>query len=230
VTLPGPVPDRIDAPVAAGLLANLGFVARADLPDRPGPAFLLVALRVVPTFRHYDPELVNYWVTVEGRGTQRRLAREAQLPLAAEFSWGTIQIVDRRRVSNEYLTFGGDLSAQLINGTVVAVFTSPVPLLRRGGHSQGWDQGAEWVGAFFGRLLLAVDCTSGFEARLAAASPLSRYSAFINDLATRYRTSALRSSGNSDLQILVGTEQRRLREAFPANWREGEVLRQALLS
>ena len=36
-------------------------------------------------------------------------------------------------------------------------FTSPAPLLRRGGHSQAWDPPAEWLGGFFGRLLLAVD-------------------------------------------------------------------------
>jgi hypothetical protein len=230
VTLLGPPPDHIDAPVAASLLANLGFLARADLPNRPGPAYLLVALRATPTLRHYDPEVVNYWVTVGDRGRQRILTRDSELPQSAEFSWGTIRIVDRRKVSNEYLTFGGDLRAELVDDTVVGVFTSPVPLLRRGGHSQGWDQGAESAGAFFGRLLLAVDCAPGFEAKLAAASPRSRYAAFINDLVNRYRKSVSWRSGNADLQMLAEAEQRRLRTGFSADWQEGEILLGALPS
>ena len=39
-----------------------------DLPDRPGPAYLLVALRDIPTFHHYDPERVEFWVNDHGRG------------------------------------------------------------------------------------------------------------------------------------------------------------------
>ena len=61
--LPEPDPRR-----AAGVLTNLGFIASSDLPDRPGPAYLLVALRPAPTLRHYDPERVEYWVTVAGPG------------------------------------------------------------------------------------------------------------------------------------------------------------------
>lgn len=52
-------PDPIDA---ARRLAHWGFLAEPDLPDRPGPAYLLVALRDIPSFQHYDPELVDYWV------------------------------------------------------------------------------------------------------------------------------------------------------------------------
>ena len=53
------------------------------------------------------------------------------------------------------------------------------PIFRRGGHSQGWDDGADAVGAFFGRLLVTVDYIPDFERRLAAAPPLARYAAFI---------------------------------------------------
>ena len=51
VLAPGPVE-------AAQRLADWGFLAEPDLPDRPGPAYLLVALRDRPTLRHYDPEVV----------------------------------------------------------------------------------------------------------------------------------------------------------------------------
>ena len=40
----------------AGQVDHWGFVAQPDLPDRPGPAFLLVALRPAPTLQHYRSE------------------------------------------------------------------------------------------------------------------------------------------------------------------------------
>ena len=119
MTTPDPVPF-IDPPAAVDLLENLGFVARSDLPDRPGPAYLLVAFRPAPTLRHYDPELVQYWATSDGRGTLRTLTRKTTLPIDTEFSWGMVRIVDRLKVSNEYLTFGGRLAAAGILDTTVA--------------------------------------------------------------------------------------------------------------
>ena len=58
-----------------------------------------------------------------------------------------------------------------VDDAIVVAFTSPAPLLRRGGHSQGWDAGADLVGAFFARLMVAVDYRPGFEAAIADASP-----------------------------------------------------------
>ena len=98
-------------------------------------------------------------------------------------------------MSNEYLTFGGNLVADAVDDAVVAVFTSPAPLLRRGGHSQAWDPPAEWLGAFFGRLLVAVDYEPGFEALVAAAEPLARYAAFVADCTARYRASICAAPG-----------------------------------
>jgi hypothetical protein len=216
----------IDPPGAVDLLANLGFVARSDLPDRPGPAYLLVAFRPEPTLHHYDPELVQYWTTDAGRGTQRVLTRKTALPIDTGFSWGMVRIVDRLKVSNEYLTFGGHLAAASILDATVAVFTSPAPLLRRGGHSQGWDEGAECIGAFFGRLLVAVDYEPGFETRLAKASPLARYAAFVSDIVTRYRASAELRSSHATLWALFEAEERRLRREQASEWADGTALLQ----
>jgi hypothetical protein len=222
-----PLTPDLDPPVAAKLLSNLGFLSRADLPDRPGPAYLLVALRPEPTIHHYDPARVEYYVTVGGRGQQCVLTRDASMPVDTDFSWGTIRIVDRFKVSNEFLTFGGKLVAATIEDAAVAAFTSPAPLLRRGGHSQGWDHGAEVVGAFFGRLLVAVDDVRGFEARLAEASPTCRYVAFLGDLAARYRMSPTLRSGHPELWVLMDAETRRLRTGQPAVFRAGlELLAQ----
>lgn len=220
-----PALPRLDPVGAAVSLADLGFLVSPDLPDRPGPAYLLVAMRESPTLRHYDPEAVEYWVNASGRGVRRTLTRSSRLPIDTEFSWGMIRIVDRLKVTNEYLTFGGRVSAGLVDGTVLAVFTSPAPLLRRGGHSQGWDQGADSLGAFFSRLLLAVDYTPGFEAMAADADPVSRYAAFVGNTTDRYRASLVLRSEQPHLWRLLEAEERRLRTSDPAAWTQGEVLR-----
>jgi hypothetical protein len=218
-------PFPLDPVGAAVSLAELGFLANPDLPDRSGPAYLLVAMRESPTLRHYDPEAVEYWVSKGGRGVRRTLTRSSRLPVDTEFSWGLIRIVDRLKVTNEYLTFGGRLFAGLVDGAVVAVFTSPAPLLRRGGHSQGWDQGADSLGAFFSRLLLAVDYAPGFEALAADARPVTRYAAFVGNAMDRYRSSPILRSVQSDLWRLLEAEERRLRTDDRAAWAQGEVLR-----
>lgn len=224
VTVPPRPVGALTPAVALGSLADLGFLASADLPDRPGPAYLLVALRAVPTLRHFDPEAMTYWVAQGGRGARRTLDRDTPMPLETDLSWGEIQIVDRLKVTNDYLTFGGHLSAELIDGALVAVITSPAPLLRRGGHSQRWDQGAESLGAFFARLLLAVDYTTGFEAQVSAATPQTRYAAFLIDAVTRFRASPEMRARQSELWILLDTAERALHQGHPGSWAEGQAL------
>lgn len=204
-------------------LSVWGFRAHADLPDGPGPAYLLVALRAVPTLRHYDPETVEYWATEAGHGVRRVLSWTTPMPRIETFSWGSIRLVDRLGVANDYLTFGGRLDAAQIDGAVIAAFSSPAPILRRGGHSQGWDQGADAVGAFFGRLMVEVDFTPGFETRLAAAAPLTRFAAFVRDaLARRARPGAARLE--DELGRLVATEAARLEATAPEAWEAASSL------
>jgi hypothetical protein len=219
-------PVDFDPDSVAPYVADLGFLASPDLPDRPGPAYLVVALRAAPTLRHFDPESVEYWASEGGRGVRRTIDRSSRLPLETEFSWGVIRIVDRLRVTNEYLTFGGRLAAADLDGVVIAVFTSPAPLLRRGGHSQGWDDGAESLGAFFGRLKIAVDYAPGFERRAAEADPVSRYAAFVADAMARYRTCpAMREEQAGRLWNVLLAEERRLQAICPEAWARGVDLR-----
>jgi hypothetical protein len=227
-TLAVPSTLPIEPAVAAPLLADLGFLASPDLPDRAGPAYLLVAIRSVPTKRHYDPEAVEYWRTVGDRGVRQTLDSATPLPLATDFSWGLIRIVDRLDVTNEYLTFGGALRAATVDGAVIATFTSPVPLLRRGGHSQAIDPGADAVGAWFGRVLLAVDYVPGFERAIANADPTARYAAFLSDVTERSQRGPLRDT-EPELAVLLGREARRIQTADPAAWADGLELRQRAL-
>ena len=146
------------------------------------------------------------------------------MPLDTHVAWGEIRITDRLGVSNEYLTFGGRCEADVIGGMTIVVFTSEAPLLRRGGHSQGWDAGADAIGAFFGRLLVTVDYVPGFEARLAVASPLARYAAFLQE-----RLALGRQMGERDLDVrpfaaIARTESVRLRRDHPVDWDAGTLL------
>jgi hypothetical protein len=215
--------EDLEPTEAAARLDHWGFLAHPDLPDQPGPAFLLVALRPVPTLEHYDPEAVDYWVSVNGRGERRTLTSATPMPLSEELSWGLIRLTDRLRVTNEYLTFGGRLDAADIGGIVIAACTSPAPLLRRGGHSQGMDPGADAVGAFFGRLMVAVDYQPGFEALLAATDPLTRYAAFLQARLARPRPGP-DVELPTELDQLMTREATRLELANPDAWAAGDRL------
>jgi hypothetical protein len=218
---PGVDEETLPFDEARRRLAPWGFQAHADLPNGPGPAFLLVALRAAPTLRHYDPEAVEYWATEKGRGCRRVLSRAMAMPLSESFSWGSVRLVDRLGVTNDYLTFGGRLDAAEVEDAVVAAFASPAPILRRGGHSQGWDQGADAVGAFFGRIMVQVDFTPGFETRFAEAEPLTRYAAFVRDALAR---SSRSTSPNEAFRHLMAAEAARLEAAAPDAWAEGDRL------
>jgi hypothetical protein len=228
-----PIPDAPDdgdrafgvrATEVAGQIDGWGFLAHPDLPDGPGPASLLVAIRPAPTMHHYDPEAVDYWVTKDGRGERRTLTYATHMPLSEDYSWGPIRLVDRLGVSNEYLTFGGHLDAALIDDVVVVAFASPAPLLRRGGHSQGWDAGADAIGGFFARMMVAVDFEPGFEAVLADAAPLTRYAAFVGDTDHRLGLARTSSGGDDDLGRLIRHEATRLRATAPEQWEAAGAL------
>jgi hypothetical protein len=224
-----PLPARIDPPLAAQLLANWGFLVDPDLPDHPGPAHLLVAIRRRPTLAHYDPELIEYWTTDErGYGIRASLTHGSRLPLETDFSWGPIVIVDRLGVSNTYITFGGRLAAARIDDAAIFVFRSPAPLLRTGGHSQGWDPAATNVGGFFGRVRAAAGYEHGLEETVAAADPMARYAAFVRQMVARFRASEWLRDHDLKLWTLLLNEERRLRERYSQAWADGERLLRAI--
>jgi hypothetical protein len=222
-----PAPPPLSAPiapeVAAERLADWGFLAHPDLPDLVGDAYLLVALRDAPTLRHFDPERVDVWVTRGSRGTRLEITRSTR-DLESEFSWGTIEIVDRLGISNEYVTCGGHLTVARVGDMTVVICVSSAPILRRGGHSQGWDRAAVDLAAFFGRILVAVDYVPGFEARIAAARPVARYAAFISDSDARFHASEALRGEHPTLWTLLHNEEARLRRDHPDDWAEGVEL------
>ena len=75
-------------------------------------------------------------------------------------------------ISNEYVSFGGHLTVdRRRRHDRRRSSCRRRPILRRGGHSQGWDEAAVDLAAFFGRVMIAVDYVPGFEARMAEATP-----------------------------------------------------------
>ena len=208
-------------------VGDWGFLAHHDLPDGPGPASLIVALRASPTMEHYDPEAIDYWVSENGRGERRTITHTTTMPRSEAYSWGLIRLVDRLGISNEYLTFGGHLDAALIDGVVVAAFASPAPLFRRGGHSQAWDAGADALGGFFARMMVAVDYKPGFEALFGAADPLARYAAFIRDTDLRRRGMRDQAMADDDVARLACREATRLRASAPVAWAAADALLEA---
>jgi hypothetical protein len=219
--------DELRAADVAEHVGRWGFLVHPDLPDGPGPAYLLVALRPAPTLQHYDPEAVDYWVTEAGRGRRQTLTHDTTMPRSEDFAWGLIRLVDRLGVSNEYLTFGGHLDAASVDDVVIAAFASQAPLLRRGGHSQGLDPCADVVGAFFGRIMVAVDFKRDFEARFADADPLTRYAACIRDAEARTRRTRASARLDDEVVPLVGREAARLRATEPQRWQAAGALLEA---
>ena len=214
--------------VASRALDGWGFLVQPDLPDRPGPAFLLVAIRQEPELTHFDPETIDYWTSEKGIGRHARLTRDTALPVDSEFSWGTVRLADRLHATNEYLTFGGHLASAKIGDLVVAVFTSPAPILRRGGHSQGWDDVAENLGAFFGRVKIAIDYVPGFETTFGGLSPETRCAAFFADLVDRLRSNRALREAHPLLWKLAVAEERRLGRDAPVAWSTGQELAASL--
>jgi hypothetical protein len=210
----------IDPGQAADLLAGWGFLANPDLPDLAGDAWLLVALRDRPTLRHYDPEEVSVWVS-RGPRCEQLVIDRATHDLERDFSWGPVVMADRLGVTNESISCGGRLTVRDLGELTVVILASPAPILRRGGHSQGWDVAAVDLAAFFGRVLLAVDYVPGFEARMTAAPPLARWAAFVGDAVGRMRASSPLRAERPVLWETLLTEADRLRHDLPLEWAEG---------
>ena len=178
---------------AADALRDLGFtLLNSDRPAAPGGSQLLVALRDRPTLQHFDPELVTCWISAAGRGRSLTIDRTGQ-PGERDILWGHVHVIDRLAVENRFLTFGGRLRIGDVSpGLRVVQHVSAGPVVRWGGHSQGFDALAGEIGAFFGRLILPVDFAAGGEARLTTEPPEHLYAAFLRDAAARRRDAGQR--------------------------------------
>jgi hypothetical protein len=171
---------------AASLLAKLGFRLIGPHGVDRDTWHLLVALRDRPSLTHFDPELVSYYapaaVGAELVSFERRAAGPPGSRIERRALWGHLHVVDRVPVENRFLTFGGDLRIAAVDpGLTVVDLSSPAPIVRWGGHSQGTDELTEAIGAFFGRLVVPIDFVPGAAPRIDALPPGVLYRAFLAD-------------------------------------------------
>jgi hypothetical protein len=209
---------------AAQLIASYGFLlVHGERQGGPGGANLLVALRGTPTLQHFDPERVMYWVTAEGRGRHLEIDRGTEVPYETEFAWGALDVTDRLEVSNSFLTFGGHLAIQALDpATTLVSIGSPAPILRWTGHSQDVDPFSAEVAAFFARLRVPINFTTGAESWIGALSPMALYAAVIGYLRHRYSNAPALRDAHPEMDQLTSREGRWLQSAHQAEWSAGE--------
>jgi hypothetical protein len=215
---------------AGRLLANLGFeLVEPDPAGGNDTSHLLVALRPAPTLRHFDPETIDCWTTEAGRGKATQLDRETRYPISVDYAWGLISVSDRLGVTNQFLSFGGALRAQMTpEATVLLDFSSHAPILRGSGHSQSLDPLAAEVGAFFARMKVPIDFVPGAEALLAKAAPRTVYCTFIQHTRERLAAVHVLRESNRWLTDWSSHEAARMEEAAPEHWAAAKELRRQL--
>jgi hypothetical protein len=214
----------LDPLVGADLLADLGFLHVPGLPLADPPAYLFVALRPRPTQRHYDPERIDYWSTVGGRGTRLSLDRSADVRAETDFAWGKIDVVDRKGIANYFVSFGGLLRTRRLGDVRLAVFSSVAPIAACGGHSQEWDPLAGEMAAFVARLRAAAGANAGFEQHLAALTPSALYAGFVCDELARHVSGRGEVVGEGRPMELLRRERQRLVDHHATEWAAGQRL------
>jgi hypothetical protein len=208
----------LDPMVGPRLLSRLGFLQVPGRPQADGQAYLFVALRQRPTLDHFDPEHVDFWLNVGGHGTRISLDRSMSVRGDVRFAWGVVSVVDRKSIANEFVTFGGELSVRRVEDIVIVVFRSPAPIAASGGHSQGWDLGAEEMAAFMGRLRAAAGTSRELDFRLASLSPLAVYALFVIDSLGRHHSRHGLLVGDERIVRMLDAEQDWLRANDPGAW------------
>jgi len=221
------IPEVADA---AGRLTHLGFLLISPFPPGTEPSRLFVSLREKPTLEHFDVEEARFWGTgSDRRGHAEVLDTDTATPLERTFSWGKIELIDRVAAENDFVTMGGRLLADHADGDeVVAVFTSPAPILRMGGHSQAEDLVALEMAAFFARTMVPIDFNPAAEPALSAADPFTRYAAFIAFERERYLGHLLLRREHPREATILWEEAERLRKAQPQAWEQGRRLLEVL--
>ncbi|MBX3030999.1 MAG: hypothetical protein KF809_12640 [Chloroflexi bacterium] len=223
---------RPDVPLtpdhAAEVLGDLGFLVVPSVPGRATRAYLLVALRDRPTFAHYDPESVLLWTHEGLHDAPTVLDRTTPLPFRTRFSWGAVRISDRVGATNEYLAFGGDIHMARVDGMRVVVIATPGPMLRRGGHSQGWDAGAAHLDGYFARLRAHIGDDRDLESLVVTMPPRARYAGYLTGAIGGFAESpTLAADRHQDLRHLRA-EADRIRHDHPTDWAAGLRLLDAL--
>jgi hypothetical protein len=230
---PGPPEQVADAAIsldeAAGLMARFGFVAFRTPPGDPMPdACLMAAIRSQPTGRHFDPEMVSYWVHDHLGAHLERMDEHSDVGGFTRFSWGPIRLMDRFGVRNSFVSFGGTLHAERIDpDALLSIFRSRAPILRLAGHSQRRDRAADEVLSFFARLIPRL-WSAPAERMVAACTPEVLYAAFLRHTVLRMATSVHLREAISDEALAIDSELAIMAAHRPADVAAGQRFLDAL--
>jgi len=213
---------------APELIDQLGFLHVPGRPATAGDAYLILAIRAQPTLAHFDPERIDYWQVVEGRGVPVEIDRSSTACNESPFAWGRISFIDRKGVANWFVSFGGVITIRRVRNELVAVFSSPAPIAACGGHSQGFDRGATEMAAFEGRLPAAAGADRELDARICGAPPLAIYAAFVADALNRHRDAHGAQVGDEQIVEMLRGERRWLVVSAAREWATGSDLARVL--
>ena len=220
--------ERLDTAIGRELVDDLGFLLVGGRPFAPAPAYLFVALRRQPSLRHFDPERIDLWHTVDAHGHPLSIEWSTREAAVSDYSWGMIEVIDRVNARNEFATFGGSLLVARVADVKVAVLSSEAPIVACGGHSQDWSFGAREMAGFVARLRAAADPRGTLEADLARLTPVARYAAFVADSLARIRAREAKFGWARGDRAILEAERRRMRSASDSEWSAGLTLAERL--
>lgn len=178
---------------------DLGYVFYPpETADHPGHPRLDVILQERPTYRHFDPQKVQYHVvTPQGYTEQIHLYHPWRLARRYRVCAGRIIISDRRGKQVEAFAFGGQLQILSDAQHTVGGLTSPAPIFPLfTSHDLSM-----WVTAE-AEIILArqkahwdPNHPHAFEAHLAAADPFLLYASCLQAIQERCASLAYSSQG-----------------------------------
>ena len=130
--------DRPDRPHGRGATPGRMGIHRPSRSAEPVAATRISSSRSATGRRlhHFDPERVDLWVNCDSRGTRLEMHSCDAPPRDGVLVGADHRSSDRLGVSNEYVSLGGRLTVDAVDGMTIAALSSPAPILRRGGHSQ----------------------------------------------------------------------------------------------
>jgi hypothetical protein len=188
----------------------------------------MVVINDVPTERHFDTEVVSFWVASAGHGQLRAIDRTVRVPISRPYSWGRIRIIDRLGARNSFATFGGMLTGERVGDrSRLLIFRSPALIFRLTGHSQREDRLAEEVLTFFARVTPHL-WTPDTEGLVSSASPLDLYSAFLLHTSARVARSRALRDALSGAESVLRREIAVMKENDPGRIQAGRQLLAAL--
>ena len=228
-TMPRSSIRPIDPKLASELLADWGFLADPDLPDRPGPAFLLVAIRAKPT---RQATMTLSWSSTGSpapariRCATRRMTFASRLPRETDLLLGSHhRLRPQGRGQSIPLVRRHACARARIDGEVISVFESPAPAAaaRRTLAGLGHREPTAWAASSVDSARRPATSTSSRSWRQ-RPTPSARYAAFVNELVARYRSSEyLRDHYPKLWTVMVGEEKRLIRDHAQA-WSDGAEL------